>query len=232
MPPIPIVFLTPSAALPADVINLSQKCKSSLLSYLFIRIIEEDLCPDQTNKIFQSKHPNWMQSPVPRISTINTLGVETLRFITTDYSTNYVNGSVSFGSATTDIVRANYYYFPFTDAQLSDLTFYSLQEISVLVYRNIDPNSIPQDYRMAVCKRLFTNLLKTLMAEARDYFSVSVGGRSINKNNVINQFTAIIEENEKQLVEEINMLRTFNKTNRVLPILTSSYNINSSAKIA
>ena len=107
----------------------------------------------------------------------------------------------------------------------------ALREISVLVYRPINQDSIHYDYAVAICKRLYTNVLKALLIEARDYFSVSVGGRSINKTNVVGQLNSIIEQNETQLQAEINVLRTFNKTNRVLPSFPSTKSIQSSSTI-
>lgn len=226
----PIVFLTPVQALPADVINLAAKCKTALLSYLFVRIVEEDLRPSADNKTFTAKHPNWLDLPLPKITTINSLGVETLR-MPAEYTTSLPGGSIAFPSAITDLVRADYNYFPFSDSQLQDMTLFTLQEISVQIYRPINENNIPADYRMVICKRLYTNLLKTLMGEARDYFSVSVGGRTISKTNVINQITTIIDENEKQVLEDINMLRNFNKTNRLLPSFTTTKTITSSSLV-
>lgn len=225
------IFLTPLSAVPQSVVQLAEECKTTLLGLLQIRIVEEDLRPSADNKTFTSKHPTWLASPAPKIITINDLGIETLRFITTDYSQSLTNGSVTFGTATTDIVRADYYYFPFTDAQLADLTMHSLQEISVLIYRPINENEIAQDYLTPICQRLYTNVLKALLIEARDYFTVAVGGRTVNKANIVSQITGIIEENEKQLQEAINTLRIFNKTNRVLPSFTATKNLDSAAKI-
>jgi len=225
------IFLTPLSAVPQSIVQLSGECKETLLSMLQIRIMEEDLRPSADNKTFTSKHPTWLASPAPKITAINSLGVETLKFITTDYVQNLVNGSVTFGTATTDIIRADYFYFPFTDAQLADIAMHSLQEISVLIYRPINENLIEQDYLTPICQRLYTNVLKALLIEARDYFSVSVGGRTVNKTNIVGQINAIIEENEKQLQEAINTLRIFNKTNRVLPSFTATKTLNSAAQI-
>lgn len=225
------IFLTPLSAVPQSVVQLAEECKTSLLSMLQIRIMEEELRPSADNKTFTSKHPTWLAIPAPKITTISDLGIETLKFISTDYTQSLTNGSITFGTATTNIVRADYFYFPFTDAQLADLTLHSLQEISILIYRPINENLIEQDYLTPICQRLYTNVLKALLVEARDYFTVSVGGRSVNKSNIVTQITGIIEENEKQLQEAISTLRIFNKTNRVLPVFTSAKNLNSAAQI-
>ena len=214
-----------------DTTALTTECKSTLFPFLFIRVVDEDLRPDSTNTIFASKHSNWLATPAPKITTINSLGVETLRFTPADYTINFSTGTVTFVLATTDLIRAEYNYFPFTDAQLIDLTKHSLQEISTLIYRPIDENDIPQDYRMPICKRLYTNTLKTLLLEAKDFFQVSVGGRVINKTNIVPQINAIIEQNEEPLKDEINILRTFNKTNRILATFSSTKTLDSKAKI-
>jgi len=227
-----IVYLTPIAGLPMNVTQLALHCKTQLLSMLYVRIVSEDLRPSADNKTFVAKHSDWLENPKPRVIAINSLGVETLKFATTDYTVSFTGGTITFPTATTDLIRADYYYFPFTDQQLSNFAWQALREISVLIYRPINPDRIHYDYAVAICKRLYTNVLKALLIEARDYFSVSVAGRSINKTNVVTQLNAIINQNEVQLQAEINMLRTFNKTNRILPKFTGTDTIQSNSQIS
>ena len=226
-----IVYLTPAAGLPMNITQLALTCKSQLLSMLYVRIVGEDLRPDVTNKIFIAKHANWQDNPKPRVTAINSLGVETLKFETTDYTVSHTGGTITFPSATTDTIRVDYAYFPFSEQQLSRFALMALREISVLIYRPINQDCIHYDYAVAICKRLYTIVLKALLIEARDYFSVSVGGRSVNKTNVVGQLNAIIEQNETQLQAEINVLRTFNKTNRILPSFPGSKTIQSNSQI-
>jgi hypothetical protein len=228
----PIIYLTPISALPTSVAQLSFHCKQQLLSLLYVRIVEEDLIPRSDNKTFVSKHNNWMEYPKPRVIKINTLGVETLLQETTDYTTSYTSGIVTLGTATTDIVRIDYYYFPFTDAQLGNFTMAALHEISLLIYRPIDPNNIVYDYAVTICKRLYTIVLKALLLEARDYFSVSVGGRTVSKTNIVSQIESIVTLNEQMIKDEVDVLRVFNKTNRVLPRFTQTNTLDSNAEIS
>jgi hypothetical protein len=225
------IYLTPASGVPMNITQLAMWCKSQLLSMLFVRIIGEDLRPNTDGKVFTAKYANWQDNPKPRVTAINALGIETLKFETTDYVISSTGGTITFPSTTTDTIRADYNYFPFTEQQLSRFGLQALREISVLTYRPIDVNCIHFDYAAAICKRIYTLVLKALLIEARDYFSVSVGGRSINKTNVVAQLNAIIEQNEKQLQDEINVLRTFNKTNRILPKFTGTDTIQSNSQI-
>lgn len=225
------IYLTPVTSFPADITQLSLDCKAQLLALLYVRIVGEDLRPDSTNKIFTSKHPDWIQTRKPRVSTVNALGVETLKFENIDYTISYAGGTVTFPNAVTDTVRVDYYYFPFTDQQIVTFGLFALQELSLLIYRPINPSLIHADYAVTIVKRLYTLVVKALLLEARDYFSVSVGGRSINKTNVVAQLNAIINQNEEQVLAEVNVLRTFNKTNRLLPSFTSTSAIKSVAQI-
>lgn len=225
------IFLTPITNVPSTVTQLALDCKTDLLSYLYCHVVDEDLRPNQAKTVFSSNHANWLSFPAHKIITINGLGIETLKHAGTDYTASLPAGTVTFGAAVNDIVRAEYYSFPFTDQQLVDLTTKSIQEVSVLIYRPINENNIPQDYLPVICKRLYTNVLKALIIEARNYFQVSVAGRSINKTNVVQQFSAIIEQNEKQLMEEIEPLRHFNKTNRILPTYALTEEIKSDSQI-
>jgi hypothetical protein len=227
----PIIYLTPVSALPTSVAQLSFHCKQQLLSMLYVRIVEEDLIPRADGKTFVSKHGNWMEYPRPRVIKISTLGVETLLQETTDYTVSYTGGVVTLLSATTDIIRVDYNYFPFTDPQLANFTLAALHEISVLIYRTINENNIPCDYAVTICKRLYTIVLKALLLEARDYFSVSVGGRTISKTNIAAQIESMVTLNEQMVKEEVDILRVFNKTNRVLPKFTQSNILDSNAEI-
>ena len=226
-----IIFLTPSSVLPADANALAEHCKENLLTYLYVRIIEETLRPNSANLTFISKHNDWLFDPSPRVTTIDSNGIETLKFETAHYTVNYPDGTITFTGAITDIVRVDYNYFPFTDDQIGQLLLQSLGEISVLIYRPIDENSIHKDYRPVICRRLYTNLLKALLLEARDYFSVSVGGRNIDKTNVIGQINEIIKQNETQVLQDVNVLRNFNKTKRLLPAVTTTQIIDSTALV-
>ena len=226
-----IVYLTPITGVPMTVTQLALFCKSQLLSMLFVRIVGEDLLPQADNKTFVAKHCDWKEHPAPRIVTINNLGVETPKLASVDYTVSITGGAVTFGIATTDTVRADYYYFPFTEQQLSRFAQQALREISTLIFRPINENAIPHDYAPCLCKRLYTLVLKALLIEARDYFAVSVAGRSVNKTNVVNQINLIIDQNEKQLQDEINVLRSFNKTNRILPKFTGTNAIKSNSQI-
>lgn len=226
-----IVYLTPVAGIPMNITQLALHCKAQLLSMLYVRIIGEDLRPNADNKVFVAKYNNWKDNPAPRVTTISSLGVETVKFEGTDYTVSHTGGTVTFATATTDIVRADYMYFPFTEQQLSRFGLQALREISVLIYRPINPDCIHFDYAAAICKRIYTLVLKALLLEARNYFSVSVGGRSINKTNIVGQLNVIIEQNETQLQDEINVLRTFNKTNRILPSFPGTKSVQSDSQI-
>jgi len=226
-----IVYLTPVSGVPMNITQLAMHCKSQLLSMLFVRIVGEDLRPGPDSKTFTAKYSNWQDNPKPKIVAVNSLGIETLKFETTDYVVSSTGGTVTFVSATTDTIRADYHYFPFTEQQLSRFGMQALREISVLIYRPIDVNCIHFDYAAAICKRIYTLVLKALLIEARDYFSVSVGGRSVNKTNIVGQLNAIIEQNEEQLQAEINVLRTFNKTKRILPSFSGTKTVQSDSQI-
>ena len=231
MPSIPTVFLTSISNAHVNISNLAHYCKMSMLSYLYLRIADEELRPRENKKTFIAKRGNWLLIPEPKIITVSTLGVETLRYLTTNYTLNDTEGSITFLSATDDTVRASYYCWPISDIQLVDLAKKSFNEISTLIFRQIDENNIHPDYQVAICKRLYTNILRVLLLEARDYFSVSVGGRVISKTNVVPQISQIIIEHEKVLAEELSILRSFNKTNRMLPVFPTEQTLKSNTVI-
>lgn len=215
-----VIFLDPSVSIPNDITEITLLCKDVLLTKLFCTVVDEELVPfDTSNSVFDAKHGSWLAAPKPKVEKIDNTGTTILLFETTDYSIDFIGGRVTL---TTPLVSGetlivSYTFFPFTDPQLVEIAKHSTSEISVLVYRPINQDDIHEDYRPPICKRFYTNVLKSLILEARDFFSISVAGRTINKSSIVNQINTIIKQNEEQLLSDLQMLRHFNKTNRILP---------------
>jgi len=226
-----VIFLDPASAIPQDVVTLTQVCKANLLQNLNCRIVDETLCPDKDNKIFSSQHKNWIGSPQPKIKKVNSNGIETALFESTDFTLSLNDGTVTFSTAVTDTVIASFTFFPFTDAQLTDLVKQSIVEVRVAIWRPIDPDKIAEDYIHTICKRLYTNVLKSLLLEAKDFFSVAVAGRQINKTNIVPQINTIIDQNEKQVQTEFYALRNFNRTRRIAATVQKGATITSNTNI-
>ena len=234
-----IVFLDPSQAIPADVTTLMQLCKDVLLTKLSCRVVDEQLCPiDNTNEVFDSKNVNWILPATPKIfkgdnSGGGGCGAGSLLFSPADYTVDLLGGRVTLVTplATDETLTASYNFFPFTDPQLAEIVKSTIVEISTLIYRPITFLNIPMDYRPVICQRLYTNVLKSLILEAREYFSVTVAGRTINKSNIVAQINAIITQNEIQVISTISILRHYNKTNRVLPKIELAKTIGSDSLV-
>ena len=211
-----IIFLDPAAQTPDDITTLTQICKQNMLTFLSCRIVEETLIPDASNEVFSSKNTDWLAIPSPVINIIDSTGVKTLQIEDTDYTVDLLSGKITFLSPpVTGTVQADYTFFPFTDTQLTEMVKQALLEICNLTYRHIDPNNINEKYLPPICKRLYTNVLKSVQLRSKDFFSVSVAGRTINKSSIVSQTNAIIDQNEKQLNPEIEALRFYNQSNRI-----------------
>ena len=195
---------------------LTPECKA-LLSGLGVEILDEDLRPKTAaGTVYVARYRNWLPEPQPRIRRIAPTGAETVLLTDgTAYTVDYAAGVITLVSPTTDLVRADYFFSPLNDALLERLMAASVSEVSVLIARPIDPLDIHPAYRAAVCKRLYTNVLKNLLIEARNYFAVSVAGRSISKDHIPSNIDLMIKENETQLQAELNWLRHFNTTKRL-----------------
>ena len=206
-----IVYLSPST-----VALLDSECLS-LLSGLSVEIIEEDLRPTTDGgQTYEGKYNNWLPEPKPRIRVISTTGTETLLFAGPDYTIDYANGEILLAStpAVGETIRADYYYSPMTDSVVESLFKLSVAEIGTTIRRTIDPEDVSDDYHAMVCKRLYTHVLENLMLEARNMFSVSVAGRSISKDQIVENLRKSIEANEKQLKSDINAVRLWPRANR------------------
>jgi len=199
--------------------DLITECRASILSDVGVEIIDEDLRQQDSgdNLLYESKFNDWQAEPKPRIRIISSGGVETRLFETTDYTLNLPDGEVTLVAPLTagDVLRADYFFMPLSDAVLLNIFGDSLKEVSVLIHRLVDSADIHQDYQPAICKRAYTNVLKTLLVESRNFFSLSVAGRSINKADIPKNIDLIIKMNEAQLLQDLNQLRYFNKTNRL-----------------
>jgi len=186
------------------------------LSNIQVSIRDEDLSNTTAlpATVFQSRHKNWRSFPVPQVRKIDSLGVETTLF-SADYVIDATNGKVTLTVATSDVVRVTYDFDPFTDAELTEELEPARKEIATGVYRTIDPTDVADPYVEAITKRVYTNVLKRLVIEAKDYFSVSIAGRSMDKNTIVDHFTKIIETNEEQLASQMNSLRYYNTSSRL-----------------
>ncbi len=207
-----ITFLSPS-----NVSALTAECRA-LISNLTIEIIDENLIQKTSgdDTIFMGRYDNWNSTPqgTPKVRKIDTNGVETVLF-SNEYVIDFAAGEIELNAgAGTDVVRADYFYSPLNDTLLEELLAISIKEIEVLVHRRIDDNSIDRAYTAAICKRFYTNILKNLMIESRNFFSVSVGSRTISKEQIPAQLEAIKKQNEEDLLPGINQLRYWNQTNR------------------
>lgn len=206
-----IVFLSP-----ATISALTTECKA-LLTNLTVEIIDEDLIQKTSgdDTLFIGRFNLWEATPLPKIRSIDTSGTETVLFSGTDYTLDLAAGEVTLTTgAGTNIIRADYFYNPLSDALLETLLGIAAKEVSVLIHRPIDNTNILTDYQAVVCKRLYTNVLKNLLIESRNFFAVAVGDRTISKEQIPATLQAMREANEVELMLEINQLRNWNKTQR------------------
>lgn len=209
-----IVFLSS-----ATVSALTAECKA-LLSNLTVEIIDENLMQLSAgnDKVFMGRYNGWESTPqgTPKIRRIDTDGAETVLFNGSDYVIDFPAGEVTLTTGVgTDIIRADYFYAPLNDTLLERLLSIAVKEVSVLIHRPINETNILNDYRAAVCKRLYTNVIKNLLIEARNFFAVAISDRTISKEQITAQLEAMRQSNEAELLLEINQLRNWNQTNRM-----------------
>ena len=207
-----ITFLSP-----ANVTTLTAECRA-LISNLTIEIIDENLIQKTSGSdtLFMGRYDNWNSTPqgTPKIRKIDTDGVETILF-SDEYAIDFAAGEVTLlAGSGTDVVRADYFYSPLNDTLLEELLSIAIKEIEQLVHRKIDDSSINRAYVAVICKRFYTNILKNLLIESRNFFSVAVGDRQIGKEQIPTTLLAIKESNEAEVIMEINQLRNWNLTDR------------------
>jgi len=198
-------------------LTLLPECSRGLMNNLGVEIIDEDLdLKESGGSIYVTRNRSLVFIPQLRVRKINlTTGVETFLFPGTDYTVDETIGEITLTSPTSDLVRADYFYEPLDGAVQDNLLALSIKEISVLIHRPINAENIPADYTPAICRRFTTNVLRTLQVEARDFFSISIAGRSISKDNIVTAFDAIIKDNEATLLQQLNQLRHWNTTSRL-----------------
>jgi hypothetical protein len=181
--------------------------------------MDEDLTVTTTvvpYTVYQAEYKQWEAFPKPRVRQVDEDGFESNLIETTDFTIDYVNGTVTLVLAVTanDSIRVDYTFDVFTDADLTEFILQSAREIKVLIHRNLDTANIPDDYKEAILKRAFTNAFKCLMERTFNFFNASVGGRTVDKSMLVDSIQKIITVNEELLEKEINSLRNYNQTNR------------------
>jgi len=178
------------------------------------QIVDEDLQAHNSSYLrYDSPSLNWLAFPAPNIRGIIS-AVET-RILSSAYTVSAADGYITFSiaRAANETIRADYSYFPFTDAQLLDFVQSAIKQIQVLIFHSIDSNDIHADYQEAILKKCYSLAIRTMQFPTVKYFSISIGGRSIGKEGQVAQCNQMIDDIEKELLMDINALRYFNKTN-------------------
>ena len=206
------IFLSPSNS---PLSSLAPELRNRL-GCLVANVIDEDLAVTNPYTIYQAENKTWLSFPIPRIRKIDVDGIETLLIPTTDYTMDLLNGKITLIVAATadDSVRADYDFNIFTDDDLTNFLEQSAREVQVIIGRTINHTTVPDDYKEAILKRAYTNAFKCLIQPTFNFFRVNVGGRDIDKTNLVDTMQKIIDMNEKLLEKETNSLRNFNQTNR------------------
>lgn len=178
-------------------------------------IVNEDLTPENISYLrYNSVNGNWLTTPQEKIRVIDTNGLETYIF-PSDYTVNATNGYIVFSIArsATEIIRADYSIAPFTDTELTSILNSALKQIRVLIFHAIDEGDISVNYSEAIIKRAFTIALREIQFPTTRYFAINIAGRSIDKSQQVTQIESLITSNEKDLLQDINALRYFDRTN-------------------
>lgn len=179
-------------------------------------IIDEDLTANDITdlKRYNSVNINWVTSPPERVRVISSLGVETV-ISPSAYTVSLTGGYITFNVARliTDTVRSDYSFFPFTDAQLLSMIQAARKQIQVLIFRTVDAATIPDNYQEAILKKAYVLAMREMQFPTIKYFTISVGGENIGKENQVTMISGMIESIEKELLVEMNALRYFDKTN-------------------
>ena len=178
-------------------------------------ILDEDLMANDVNYLrYNSANLNWVTFPPERLRFIDTNGVETPIY-STDYTVNTAGGYITFLSARndSDVIRADYSFFPFTDAQLLSIIQAARKQVQVLLFRPIDAANIADNYQEVILKKCYTIVLREIQFPTVKYFSISIGGRSIGKESQVTMINAMVESSEKELLQDINAIRYFDRTN-------------------
>ena len=185
------------------------------LSKFTCSVADEILAPNDISYTrYNSDSLNWVSFPKEKIRVINLAGVETFIY-PTDYAVNTASGYITFSAArlATDTVKADYDKQPFTDAELTSIIESAVKQIRILIFHAIDVADISVNYSEAIIKRAYTIALRELQFPTTKYFALSIAGRSIDKSSQLNQIEALIASNEKDLLQDVNVLRYFDRTN-------------------
>ena len=178
-------------------------------------VVAEDLVAHDTSYLrYDSGNGNWDEPPLENIKVVNILGVET-HIYPTDYTVDRAEGFITFTTprVSTDIVRADYNKRPFTDAEITSILNSALVQVRVMCFHPITASFFSENYSEAILKKAYTIALREMQFPSTKYFAISISGRSIDKSNQVTQIEALIASNEKDLMQDINAIRYFDKTN-------------------
>jgi hypothetical protein len=218
------------------------------LSKFTYDIVDEDLTADAVSGysgsgysggyIFQynSLNKNWVIDPPERIRWMD-IGNKEHLIMPAEYIISYTGGYITLSTPklTGDIIRADYSFFPFTDAQLLSIVQSAYKQIETLIFKPIPIGAsgysgisgysgasgysgkyFYEEYREVILKRCYTIAVRMMQFPTIKYFTISIGGRSIGKENQVTMCNTLIDDNEKELMVEINALRYFDRSEPVV----------------
>ena len=201
------------------------------LSKFTYDIVDEDLTAHSTAYLrYDSANTNWVSSPVPKIRLVDIEGRE--QFLAPSlYTITASDGYITLTTAkdNTDIIRADYSFFPFTDAQLLSIIQSAYKQIETLIFKQIGLSGYSgvsgysgasgysgkyfwNTYQEVIFKKCYSIAMREMQFPTIKYFQMSIGGRSISKEAQVTMISTMIENIEKELLPEINALRYFDKT--------------------
>jgi len=188
--------------------------KERMNKFVLFAVNEILIAHDTDYKRYDSTNKNWIAFPAENIKVVGLTGTET-HIYPVDYGVAYVDGYITFNVArlSTDVVKADYSKIPFSDADLTSILESALKQIRVLTFHTIDVTNFSENYSEAILKKAYTIALRELQFPTTKYFALSIAGRSIDKSTQTTQINLMIESNEKELLEDINAIRYFDKTN-------------------
>lgn len=176
--------------------------QDDLQDLLMVYVPDKLLVPNSDRTVFTAREKNWYQQPeaVVRID-----GDETALAYVIDYETGTVTFEDPIPLGTR--VTCEFYFNPFSDAQLQTYLERSVRRLGVLVSATISPDAIPEPYQEAVLDLAWITVAHVRMSDTPYYHRSILGGVEVDKRSTTENFQRLISERQKLLEQLIARLR-------------------------
>lgn len=185
--------------LPAELLpDLKAQLQELLVVYTPERFLKAD---PANNHLYKSWERNWLDRP-PVI--VRVAGAEQ----PSGYTVNYRDGTITFATAPTSIVTAEFYFSPYSDEQLEAFLLRGTRELSSLTGDLIDDTvDLDPRFEVPIQDLAYLRAFENLWSGVASYHMWIIEGQTVDKTDVAKAYMNLAQTKRQAVMEMVKRIR-------------------------